>query len=174
MDLGLTYEGVVQMYSEQGYRFYNSGPYNINIFGIRKSLDVDLFNDLIAVAYLDEKCKPHLKGYTATTDPGRYWLKNKLGNINGTFVLKKGNYPKCFRVGKHKGFYDALIQSGDGVFRGYRDFNGDGELDMSGPVYTDVTGLNLHTTSHLRGMAEKVGAYSSAVRYSNTQQIILN
>lgn len=159
--MDMTYDKVGKMYADHNYRFYDGGKLNINLFGIRKDLTVDLFNDLIGVAYRDHDNNPQLKLYTATTDPGRYWLKNKLGNINGTFILKPGHYRKCWVAGKHKGLYEALVQMGAGIFKGWRDNDSDGDLDINGPLYTDVMGLNLHTTSHLRGMVEKVGGYSA-------------
>ncbi|MGC3945372.1 MAG: hypothetical protein QM762_12800 [Chryseolinea sp.] len=160
--MNLSYGSVAALYAKHSYKFYDTGKYNVNIFGIRKDLRVDLFNDIIGVAYIDENGIQQLRAYTATTDPGTYWLKNKLGNVNGTFILRPGNYRHCWRIGQHKGQYEALVQAEPRVFAGWRDGNSDGELDMSGPLYTDVQGLNLHTTSHLKGTAEKVGAYSAA------------
>jgi hypothetical protein len=162
MDMNLTYETVGNMYAKAGYKFYDTGKYNVNIFGIRKDLTVDLFNDVIGIAYRDEKNNAQLKAFVGTTDPGTYWLKEKLGNMNGTFILMEGFYPKCWKIGKHKGEYEALVQAGPDVFRGWRDNNSDNKMDMVGKIYTDVQGLNCHTTSHLKGKADKVGAYSAA------------
>lgn len=162
MDMNLTYDSVKKMYADHGYRFYDQGKLNVNIFGIRKDTTVDLFNDIIGIAYRDENNNPQLKAYVGTTDPGTYWLKEKLGGVKGTFILSPGYYKKCWIIGKHKGAYEALRQAGPGIFRGWRDNDSDNALDMSGDIHTDVQGLNLHTTSHLRGKAEKVGAYSAA------------
>lgn len=160
--MNLTYDSVGRMYADKGFRFYDSGKFNVNIFGIRKDLTVDLFNDIIGIAYRDGKNNPVLKAYKGTTEPGLYYLKNKLGNVKGTFILMPGYYPKCWKSGKHKGEYSALVQSAPGVFKGWRDSDADGQLDMTGTIYTDVSGLNLHTTSHIRGYAAKVGAYSAS------------
>lgn len=160
--MNLTYDTVGEMYAQLGYRFYDSGKFNVNLFGIRKDLSVDIFNDIIGIAFRDQRNEPVLKAYVGTTEPGLYWLKNKLGGINGTFILKDGYYPKCWKIDKHKGQYEALVQARYGVFQGWRDNNSDGQLDMDGEIFTDVTGLNLHTTSHLYGSVEKVGAYSAA------------
>jgi hypothetical protein len=150
------------MYLDKGYKFYDTGKFNVNIFGIRKGLTVDIFNDVIGIAYLDEHQVPTLKVFQATTDPGYYWLKNKLGGVNGTFILGADQHRKCWTLGKHKGQYEALVQAGPDVFWGYRDNDSDGQLDFTGKIYRDVRGLNLHTTSHITGKAEKVGAYSAA------------
>ena len=162
MDMNLSYAGIKALYESLSYRFYDAGKFNVNIFGIRKDVKVDLFNDIIGIAYRDHHGIPQLKAYTGTTDPGLYWLKNKMGNINGTAILCPGYYAKCWRIGRHKGDYEALVQAEEGVFNVWRDSDADGELDTSGPIYTDVQGLNLHTTSHLRGTAQKVGAYSAS------------
>lgn len=157
----LNFDSVKKLYEDKGYKFCKTGKLNVNIFGIRKGLTVDVFNDIIGIAYFDENNKPQLKYYVGTTDPGGYWLKNKLGNIEGTFILAPGYYPNCWVIGLHHQEYEALIQSGPKVFKGWRDRNSDGKLDMTGPLLNDVNGLNLHTTSHLTGKAEKVGAYSA-------------
>lgn len=162
MDMNLTYDTVGKLYADKGYRFYDTGKLNVNLFGIRKDLTVDIFNDIIGIAYRDEKNNPQLKAFVGTTEPGLYYLKNKLGNVKGTFILMPGYYSKCWKVGKHKGEYEALVQSAPGVFKGWRDSDADGKLDMTGDIYTDVAGLNCHTTSHLRGSAQKVGAYSAS------------
>jgi len=162
MDIKLTYDQVRDMYAKAGYRFYDSGKFNVNIFGVRNDLAVDLWNDTIGIAYRDENNTPQVKLYAGTTKPGLFYLKNKLGNIKGTFILKPGYYSKCWIIGKHKGEYEALVQAGPGVFTGWRDGDSDGQFDMTGPLHTDVAGLNLHTTSHLRGSAVRVGAYSAS------------
>lgn len=160
--MNLSYDSVAALYKTHNYRFYDTGKFNVNLFGIRKSLLVDLFDDVLGVAFRDANGKPILKVYSATTKPGLYWLKNKLGNVKGTFILQPGYYHKCWTVGKHKGEYEALVQSGPRVFRGWRDSDADGTLDTDGPIFTDVAGLNLHTTSHLRGKADRIGAYSAS------------
>lgn len=160
--MSLTYDQVGTMYANAGYRFYDTGKFNVNIFGIRKDLAVDFFNDIIGIAYRDDNNAPQIRTYAGTTKPGLYYLKSKLGNVKGTFILKPGYYPKCWRIGKHKGEYEALVQAGPGVFTGWRDSDSDGQFDMTGPLLKDVAGLNLHTTSFLRGTAAKVGAYSAS------------
>ena len=155
------YESVRDLYAKLGYRFYDEGKFNVNLFGIRRSLEVDIFNDLLGIAYRDEKNEPQLLLHAGTTKPGLYWLKNKLGNMKGTFILAPGYYSRCWKIGLHHGEYQALVQAGNKIFKGWRDNDSDGQLDMNGPIYDDVQGLNSHTTSLLRGDAQKVGAYSA-------------
>ena len=164
--MDLNYKQIRLAYHSKKYPFFETGRYNVNIFGIRNKLDVDMFNDFIGVVYKDS-FGPQIKIYNGTTDPGLYWLKNDKGNINGTFILGEGYHRQCWKLHKHHGKYECLGQAKSDSFWGYRDNDKDSELDMAGPIYRDVVGLNLHTTSHLKGMAEKVGAYSAGCQVIN-------
>ncbi len=158
--MNITYQKLKLIYEAKGYAFFDNGSYNLNLFGIRSSSPlVDEFNDVMGIAYRDEFNNEQLLIFKATTKPGLYFLKKKLGNARGTAILIPGQYRSCWRLGTHKG-YAALQQSKAGVFKVWRDNDSDGDLDMHGPVYNDVTGLNGHTTS-FKNDIEKVGAYSA-------------
>lgn len=153
------------LYRAKGYTFYNSGVYNVNIFGIRnKDVTVNKFNDLIGVAYLDEFLNKHCLVFQGTTKPGLTYLKDKLGNQNGTGILCEGQYTKCWTIGVHnpgkEHAHEAYRQVGNGVFKVWRDNDSDGKLDYSGKIYTDVQGLNGHTTRDFD--IENVGGFSAA------------
>jgi len=162
----ITYAQVKDMYRQAGYKFYDQGQYNINLFGIRnKDLTVvDGFNDLLGVAYLDEFLNQQCLVFAGTTKPGLIYLKDKLGNPNGTAILIEGFYPKCWIIGIHnagkESAHEAYRQAGPGVFRVHRDNDKDGQFDMTGPVYTDASGVNGHTTRDFEIM--KVGGFSAA------------
>lgn len=162
----LDYDFIRSMYAAKAYRFYDSGAYNINIFGIRnKDISVvNEFNDLIGVAYLDEFLNKQCLVFQGTTKPGLTYLKDKLGNAEGTAILCEGQYPKCWIIGKHnigKEYeHEAYVQAGPGVFKTWRDKNSDGKFDFSGPIYTDVQGLNGHTTRDFD--INNVGGFSAA------------
>lgn len=157
----MNYSDLKKIYKNKGYKFFEKGAYNLNIFGFRSNdLKVNEFNDIIGVAYIDDLGNEQCLTFKGTTKAGLYWLKNKKGNINGTFILKPNQYIGCFEKGLHNGSYDALHQKGYGIFEGYRDGDSDGELDYSGEIYNDVTGLNLHTTSW-KSNTEKVNKYSA-------------
>lgn len=156
----LTYNQVRKIYAQKGYRFY-TGAYNINLGGIRSSSnDVDRFNDVLFVAYEDHFGNGILLLSKATTKPGLGWLKDKMGNRNGTAILVPGYYPSCWTLGKHKGQYEALVQSDKATFKVWRDNDKDGEFDYTGKIYDDVGGLNMHCESLLTE-TEKVGLYSA-------------
>lgn len=159
------YLQIKDMYLKKGYKFYDSGAYNVNIGGIRNpSTEVDKFNDLIFVAYLDEFRNQQCLLFAATTKPGLTYLKDKLGSADGTAILIPGQYPKSLVLGLHNQGtpheHKAFRQAGPGVFKVWRDKNSDGKLDYSGKIYDDVKGLNLHTTREFQ--VSRVGGFSAA------------
>lgn len=156
----LNYDQLKQVFEAKGYSFFNTDSYNVNVFGIRANAQLaDEFNDRIGIAFKDDFGTKHLVSYKATTDPGYFWLKNQLGNINGTAILRPGQYRKSWQLGTHRG-YEALQQSSYAKFKVWRDNNANGILDESGRVYEDVKGLNCHTTSFIRDI-DRVGKYSA-------------
>lgn len=158
---GITYDWIQQQYSAKGYPFITTGKFMPNYFGIRsKDMIVDEFNDVLGVAFLDGFGNKQCLTFEGTTKPGLYYLKNKLGNVKGTFILRPGYHKDCWIPGLHNGKTPALVQAAPGVFKGWRDNDADGQLDMTGPIYTDAGGVNGHTTSQLNEI-EKVGAYSA-------------
>jgi hypothetical protein len=155
----MTYKEVQRIFEVHHHVFFDDGEYNVNLFGIRKGYQVvDEFNDILGVAFRDENGNPVVIEHRATTKPGYYWLKKKLGNINGTAILVPDQYPLCWQLGEHSG-YEALVQRGR-PFHVWRDIDADGEFDVCGQVYKDVTGLNMHTTSWINEV-DMVGAYSA-------------
>jgi len=143
----MDYQQVKALYASHGYRFYE-GPYNVNNYARRNKdlTTVDKFNDIRGIAYTDAFGNQINLEWAATTKPGLAPLSGKAMNPNGVFILMPGFYEKCWVIGKHKGQYDALVQNGSGIFKGWRDNDKDGKLDFSGKIYTDVSGLNDHTT----------------------------
>lgn len=164
----MSYDAIKKRYEAHDYKFF-SDPYALNLYGIRKGYKtVDEFNDILGVAFVDsfgnEVCLEH----QGSTKPGLYWLKNKKGNINGTAILVPGQYLNCWKIGEHNGQYKALRQNGN-PFRVWRDGDSDGLFDIQGRHYTDVTGLNMHTTS-FRNDTQKVGAYSAGCQVRQNWQ----
>ncbi len=154
----LTFDEVKEVTKEHHHVWWE-GVYNIFLYGIRsRGLEVDMWNDVLGVCYIDGFGNKINLMHSATTKPGLYWLKKKMGNINGTAILIPGQYRGCWKVGEHKG-YTALVQRGS-IFDVWRDGDADGQFDYNGKVYHDVTGLNMHTESDQR-VTEKVGAYSA-------------
>ncbi|WP_421752748.1 hypothetical protein [Croceimicrobium sp.] len=156
----IDYAKLQAVYAAKGYRFFDQGAFNLNLFGIRNaSAQVDEFNDWMGVAFRDEWLNPRLLLFRASTKPGLYYLKHKILNVNGTAILIPGQYRGAWKLGHHNG-YEALQQRSEGVFKVWRDADHDAQFDYSGPIYTDVQGLNGHTTS-FRSEVERVNRYSA-------------
>lgn len=119
--------------------------YNLNIVGLRNdNTEPNKFDDEMWVFWKFES-KWTLKKYKITTDPGLSYLSDPLSN-SGTAILKEGQYPKAYRLGKHQGKYEALVQSSPLTV--IRDFNRDGKLDFaSGKEQTGFFGINIHRSS---------------------------
>lgn len=141
MKINLQYEEVKTLFVRHGYPLK---PNEITPFGLRsKDRTTDKWNDTLGLMYPGNK----VMAFSGTTDPGASPLSSTEGvNANGIFILMPGYYENCWHRGQHKGRYNALVQFGSGVFRGWRDDDRDGILDMTGKIWTDVQGLNFHTT----------------------------
>jgi hypothetical protein len=163
-----------------GYTYFNGRkPYDLNLWGIRKQYgEINLFDDMLGVSYIDENGDEHIIVHNATVDPGKYYLLTSLGNANGTFILAPGQYKSCWEKRKHNNKYLALCQIvGYKKFKGWRDNLLDGVLERrpkeDGSFFTDVQGLNMHRSSET--FAQLVGPHSSAcqVRQVNEEHKLI-
>jgi hypothetical protein len=146
----MTYVEIKALYECNGYHF-DIAPYKVNNYGRRNKdhVTVNEWNDVRGIAYVDEFGVGQCLEWKATTKPGLTSLAGKPMNPKGTFILMPGFYKDCWLIGKHnvgkEHEHEALVQRGM-PFRGWRDNDLDGKFDFSGEIYTDVTGLNDHTT----------------------------
>lgn len=131
-----------------------TAPYDLNIVGIRRAQQVDVWNDTIAVAYVTPAGVEVCDEYEATTDPGADCLREP-GRVEGTAILYPGQHRALWKPGLHRGKYPALVQVG--ACRVYRDANRDTVLDLGGPGVAGVYGINLHHG----GGSSRVGEYSA-------------
>ena len=147
-----------------GHAVFEEGEYNLNIIGIRTAnSDANTFNDRICVVYKDE----HgwiTRTWPCTTDPGTYYREKPM-NVKGTAILKEGQYRGVYKIGKHRGKYDALVQTG-GRVTVWRDNDKNDVLDMEpGTEDSGYHGINLH----------KAGSNSTSVdRWSAGCQVWAN
>ena len=74
---------------EAGYKVFTSGPYDLNLFGIRApDSRANTFNDFMGCAYQNENMSWVVEYWEATCDPGTYWLENyNEENVSGTAIL---------------------------------------------------------------------------------------
>ena len=134
---------IINAMKMKGYRvFDNPNGHDLNIVGIRSRVRrANKFDDFIIVFYrLDEQwC---YMAFPATTDPGVYWLEHPLSKL-GTAILKPGQYRSAYKIFKHRGKYDALIQRKPVVV--LRDPNCDTYLDVDRATEeTGLFGINIH------------------------------
>lgn len=146
-------KGFYDVFEKKGYAFFTNGDYNLNIIGIRAYPGiVNKFDDLICLVYKVENnwvCK----SYPATTDPGLYYMNNPMA-VNGTAILKEGQYRGAFKIGMHQGKYQALVQNKS--LPVYRDGNKDNKHDfIEKNVETGMFGINIHRATGTAG-AESV------------------
>jgi hypothetical protein len=167
----ITFSLVADSYKRMGYKLF-SGAYDLNIFGIRSSNSVsNKFDDLIGVAYTDEKKVLNIKLYPATTDPGLHWLHNP-SNKKGCAILVPGQYSGVLTIGLHgrsgASPYKALEQIGAMCY--VRDNNKDGMLDFSlyrdpdkkkENAFWDIIKSNLHRASAWK-IVQLIDQYSAA------------
>lgn len=122
-----------EQFKRLGYKWF---PFMI--VGVRSSENVNnKFDDLIGVVENNT-----ITWYTGTTNAGRHWLLNFL-NPKGTATLKAGQYVNCYKLGLHKGQYEALIQTG-GKVTVYRDADKDETAEEQGVLDTGWFGINIH------------------------------
>ena len=130
--------------TKNGYAFFESGDYNLNIIGIRNdSGKADTFDDNINVAYKigDEWV---VDCYPATTEPGTRILQRPIVK-GGTAILVPGQYRSTYKIDTHGGKrkYKAVCQrSGD--VKIWRDDNRDRTPDYQGKIHEGRYGINIH------------------------------
>lgn len=120
----------------KGYNVYlkDDRLYNINIVGIRSNdISANTFNDELYV-FWKYRGKEECKIYPITTDPGTIVRLNPI-NTNGTAIVVPGQYKNLWKIGLHKGQYEALVQKENITV--IRDFNKDSYLDCSIPIIYD-------------------------------------
>tara|TARA_R110002020_G_scaffold37239_17_gene112594 strand:+ start:28059 stop:28679 length:621 start_codon:yes stop_codon:yes gene_type:complete len=136
---------IKSIFDEKGYAFFDGKrSWNVNIIGIRNSnAKANKFDDIMFVVYRNGRKNWEVKSYQITTDPGTYWLKKPM-NVNGTAIVVPGQYRSIYKVGRHRGLYEALVQTG-GRISVYRDSNKDEILDMDpDSAISGYYGINVH------------------------------
>ncbi len=138
----ITLDQTLKAMENKGYRIFSSEPYDINMVGIRTNdPDTSKFNDIFICFYM-EHGNWIFKAWKCTTDPGLYWLANPM-NVDGTAILKPGQYRGGFKLGKHRNSYEALQQRI--ALPVYRDRSKDKVMDFDeDSVQEGYYGINIH------------------------------
>jgi hypothetical protein len=134
---------IIRVMTLKGYAVFENDnkPLNLNYVGIRDTSGVNRFNDWLVIFW---KYRGQWSGFwrPGTTDPGTYWLEHP-SNPHGTAILKEDQYRGAWKLGKHQGKYDALVQRKEVTV--IRDGNKDGVLDLdSGYLDVGFFGINHH------------------------------
>ena len=144
-----TLEQIRDAVKAKGYKWFESGIFNINIVGIRNSETgsqiTNKFDDLITVSYKTDKDTWVYWEADCTTAPGKHWAENLL-NPDGVAILVPGQYRGAYTIGVHQGKYEALKQSGK--VKVYRDDNLDDNYDYDpNSIQEGIFGINIHRAS---------------------------
>lgn len=136
-----------RIFKDKGYVYYKGNNYDLNIIGIRKNiadvkeLATNKFDDIIVVKCIANN-KPFMSYYVVTTQPGITSLKTPV-NAKGCAILVPGQYRGCWKIGLHKGKYEALTQ--DKPVCVYRDINRDNYYDYDkSKIDRGMFGINIH------------------------------
>ena len=137
----------------KGYKFFESGDYNVNIVGIRNSLTknkvTNKFDDLITVCYKTGG-EWNYHEFECTTDPGTHWVENCMLPDKGVAILKEGQYRGSHKIRKHQGRYEALGQCRPVTV--YRDNNRDDVYNLNTEnTDTGLFGINIHRATKYAG-----------------------
>ena len=147
----------------KGYKIFRSSKgYDLNIVGIRSSITkAGQFDDWLTVFWIDGKTGQWVyHAWPATTDPGSSFLTKPIRKVRhkGTAILKPGQYRSCYKIGKHRKKYTALVQCGKVTV--FRDNDRDEILDTDGDQETGKYGINIHR-AHYRDVLQEVGRHSA-------------
>lgn len=143
-----------------------SRPYELNIVGLRGSNTIsNRFDDEIHVFYKVKTFKWNYHVYKATTDPGTFWLENPM-QPQGTAILAEGQYVNAYRLGLHRGEYEALVQQKPVTI--IRDYDRNAKLDFfNGTKTTGIYGIDIHR-------AKSTGTTKTVDKYSAGCQVFEN
>ena len=136
----------------KGYKWFESGNYNLNIVGVRNSDTLNevtnKFDDHITLSYKkDGEWQFHC--FDCTTDPGKYWVENIMRE-SGVAILKPNQYRGSYQIGLHQGKYEALRQAKP--VQVYRDNNLDVCYDLNEEnVQEGIFGINIHRATKWEG-----------------------
>jgi hypothetical protein len=149
---------IIKALKFKSYEIY-SRPYELNILGVRAdSIIPNRFDDEIHLFFKNKSGQWIHYIFSATTDPGTYWLNNPV-HPQGTAILMQGQYKEAYQVGLHRGQYYALVQREPVTV--IRDYDRNAILDFqNGRKNTGLFGINIHRAS-INGTTKTVDNYSA-------------
>lgn len=166
-----TYADLKRICESNGYSFFDSGDYNLNLIGMRDldAVNTDEFSDVIYLAFRING-DPVAIPFQATTMPGFYYRENPLVPT-GVAILPAGQHRALWRIGLHRG-KPALTQRRACIVR--RDNDGDSLVDINSPYMKNDTGnflINLHSTGRRdRYLPKEIGKWSAGCQVLRDQK----
>lgn len=146
----MNYDSLKKVILAKKYIWFEK-PFELNIVGVRTSLiHPNIYNDIMCIAFLDEKGVKNYFTYTITTLPGKFWL-NEPSRPEGCAIVMPGQYLNIYVKGIHGHTrpHEALIQYGSGI-NIWRDNDRDDIPEFEGPKVTIeknvFIGANLHAS----------------------------
>ena len=145
----LTLTNIMSLMKAKGYVFFDDAnkKLNLNLIGVRRdNQGTNEFDDFMLLVYREEELMIQER-YSITTDPGKYWLENPM-NPSGTAILAPGQYRSAWKLGKHQGKYNALVQRRP--VKVWRDNNKDSVIDYPyahAKVSEGYFGINIHRSN---------------------------
>lgn len=162
---------LIRLLKSKGYKLFER-PNELNIVGIRKDTDIpNKFDDTLYVFWKNSSNDWEGKSYNITTDPGTFWLKNPMA-VDGTAILKEGQYENAYKLGLHRGEYKALVQQKP--VTAIRDYDRNAILDFNnGRETTGLYGINIHRSS-ATGTSQNVDKWSAGCQVFENGQDFKN
>jgi hypothetical protein len=156
---------ILQAVQSKGYAVFVNGDWNLNITGIRSPERVaNAFDDRLCVTYKVNDMWV-TETFEVTTDPGSPYLLRPINNY-GCAVLAPGQWRGCYSLGKHRGQYLALVQTGK--VKVYRDNNRDNILDMDPDTLQEgYFGINIHKRDGSSDTVNGASAGCQVFRYEH-------
>jgi len=141
----ITYKNIKAVVEKAGYKFF-TGEFNINMIGLRsKNRVIDNWDDFFVLCWQEGGKNKIWVNDQFTTDPGIYYMQQKLLNTDGCAILAPGQYRGVWKIGKHgKNQYEAFVQTGNKV-KVYRDRNKNNILEFDKKSLVEgYFGINQH------------------------------
>ncbi len=139
-----------------------------HLIGIRSTADVpNSFDDQFYLVDETDPASPRCWSTSCTTNPGLYWMQ-KVVNAKGAAVLKPGQYLNTWKLGKHKGVYEALVQSLPVTV--YRDNDKDTKAEEDGKEDTGMFGINIHRANE-KAVSKIIDMWSAGCQVINNPEI---
>ena len=135
---------VLDRVKDLGLVVFTNGDYDLNIVGVRTANGTpNRFDDRLYCIYkVGGEWREH--SWPITTDPGTYWLNNPTRKLGTAAVVADRQYRGVWEMGKHKGAYKALVQSGNKIAV-HRDDNRDSKVDYRmDNIEEGYFGINCH------------------------------